>query len=76
LRPGRSSTVASAKRKPFDRRFLPEESRNCASRLVHEGVEIKRDVWRDVFKVSNGILTLPFEGLEKGAGFDLNELDE
>lgn len=64
------------KREPlFDRRFPPEESRDRVSRLVDEGVEVERDVWRDIFEFSNGILAPSFEGSEKGAGFDLNDLD-
>lgn len=59
----------------FDRRFPPEESQDRVCRLVDEGVEIERDVWRDIFEFSNGILAPPFEGSEKGAGFDLNDLD-
>jgi len=59
----------------FDRRFSPEESRDRVSRLVNEGVEVERDIWQDIFEFSNRILAPPFEGSEKGAGFDLNELD-
>lgn len=59
----------------FDRRFPPEESQDRVGRLVDEGVEVERDVWRDIFEFSNGVLAPPFEGSEKGAGFDLNELD-
>jgi len=38
-------------------------------------VEVERDIWQDIFEFSNRILAPPFEGSEKGAGFDLNELD-
>jgi len=60
----------------FERTFPPEAIREQVGRLVREGVEVERTVWRDVFEFSNGILAPPFEGSEKGAGFDLNELDE
>lgn len=59
----------------FDRQFPPDESQDRVGRLVDEGVEVERDVWRDIFEFSNGVLAPPFEGSQKGAGFDLNDLD-
>jgi hypothetical protein len=60
----------------FERRFRPEATQEQVTRLIHEGVEVERELWRDIFEFSNGVLAPPFEGSEKGAGFDLNELDE
>lgn len=60
----------------FERRFPPEAIQEQVERFIHEGVEVEREVWRDIFEFSNGILAPPFEGSEKGAGFDLNELEE
>lgn len=60
---------------PFDRRFEPELIRERLSRFIEEGVDVERERWRDVFEFSNGVLAPPFEGSEKGAGFDLNELE-
>ena len=59
----------------IDTVFDPETIRDRIRRLVEEGVEIDRSVWRDIFDASTGILAPPFEGSEKGAGFALNELE-
>jgi hypothetical protein len=59
----------------FERNYRPGDVGERVDRLVHEGVEVDRERWRAVFEFSNGVLAPPFEGSEKGAGFDLNELE-
>jgi LDH2 family malate/lactate/ureidoglycolate dehydrogenase len=53
--------------------FHPQRIQDRTETLLHEGVEIDRDVWRDIFEFSSGVLAPPFEGSQRGAGFDLNE---
>jgi LDH2 family malate/lactate/ureidoglycolate dehydrogenase len=53
--------------------FHPQRIRDRTETLLHEGIEIDRDVWRDIFEFSSGVLAPPFEGSHKGAGFGLNE---
>jgi len=60
----------------IDTVFDPETIHDRIGRLVDDGVEIDRNVWRDIFDASTGILAPPFEGSEKGAGFALNELEQ
>jgi len=59
----------------FETQFQPEMIDERVERLINEGVEVDRDLWQDIFEFGNGILAPPFEGSEKGAGFDLNELE-
>lgn len=59
----------------FERVYSPEDICDRVTRFVEEGVAVDRERWRQIFEFSNGILAPPFEGSEKGAGFDLNELE-
>lgn len=59
----------------FDRIHSPEAVGDRVDRLVREGVAVDRKRWRELFEFGNGVLAPPFEGSEKGAGFDLNELE-
>jgi len=70
---GRVADRAVSDSSLFERTYRPADVRERVDRLVHEGVEVDRERWRAVFEFSNGILAPPFEGSEKGAGFDLNE---
>jgi|AntRauTorcE11898_2_1112593.scaffolds.fasta_scaffold00414_9 LDH2 family malate/lactate/ureidoglycolate dehydrogenase len=60
----------------FTEVFDPDTITDRIDTLLHNGVEVEREVWRDIFEFSNGILAPPFEGSEEGAGFGLNELDK
>jgi hypothetical protein len=53
--------------------YRPAAVQERAETLLREGVEVDREVWRDVFDCSSGILAPPFEGSHQGAGFDINE---
>lgn len=57
----------------FTETFPPEQIEQRSKRLLNDGVEVDRDVWRDIFEFSSEILAPQFEGSEKGAGFGLNE---
>lgn len=59
----------------FERVYSPEDVGDRVKRFVEEGVAVDRERWRRIFEFGNGVLAPPFEGSEKGAGFDLNELE-
>lgn len=56
----------------FTRVFDPSEVVDRGGTLVHEGVEVDRDVWEALFDYGSGVLAPPFEGSEMDAGFGLN----
>lgn len=53
--------------------FRPERIEERVETLLHEGVEVERSRWEDVFEYNTGVLTPPFEGSEQGAGFGLSD---
>jgi hypothetical protein len=57
----------------FTRTFDPIGIDDRAETLLHEGVEIKEDVWRDIFDWSGEVLAPEFEGSYRGVGFNINE---
>jgi hypothetical protein len=57
----------------FTEVFRPEHIKERVATLMHDGVEVNRSVWEDIFEYNTGVLTPPFEGSEQGAGFGLND---
>lgn len=66
----------SGREAAFTEIFDPDTVTDRIGTLLQGGVEVEREVWRDIFEFSKGILAPPFEGSEEGAGISLNELDE
>lgn len=53
--------------------FHPQHVQDRTETLLQDGIEIDREVWRDIFECSSEILAPPFEGSHRGAGFSLDE---
>ncbi|WP_135303727.1 hypothetical protein [Haloarcula amylovorans] len=51
--------------------FRPSDVQERVGKMVNEGVEIKREIWEEIFEYSSGVLAPPFEGSREDAGFDL-----
>ncbi|MFB6184500.1 MAG: Ldh family oxidoreductase [Haloarculaceae archaeon] len=57
----------------FTHVYRPREIHDHAETLLHEGVDVEEDRWRDVFEYSSRVLAPEFEGSYRGAGFNINE---
>jgi LDH2 family malate/lactate/ureidoglycolate dehydrogenase len=78
--PGQPDDLQRVLRRFVDRRseaftdvYAPAEMEEQVETLIHDGVVVDDEVWRDIFEYSSGILAPPFEGSRQDAGFGLND---